>query len=248
MDQFLPHILVAVLVAMLLLGAWALWHRRQQMRSPSHARSRAEQSDDLDTVISWEPRSTRVLTTPEREAYHTLRKALPDHMIMAQLPLARFLKVPTRNSYSEWLRRVGSLCADLVICDDNAHVVAVVEVRQPAGGKDRERMLKRHTRLDRVLEAAHIPVHVWLEGALPGPAVARETILGGGVTFTTRSGATLVDTSAAQRNLGAAVSMLPIDLDVDDDTTSGEASRRMSTWFDSAQSGIMPLQDTPTGR
>lgn len=247
MEQFLPHILVAVLVALLLLGGYALWSRRQQMRSPSHARSRADKSDDLDTVASWEPRSTRVLTTPEREAYHTLRKALPDHMILAQLPLARFLKVPTRNSYSEWLRRVGSLCADLVICDDNAHVVAVVEIRQPAGSKDRERMLKRHARLDKVLAAANIPVHVWLEGALPGPAVARETILGGGVAFTTRSGATLVDTSGSHRSLNAPV--LTIDVDVDEDESrSGEASRRMSTWFDSAQSGLTPLQDTPVTR
>ena len=34
---------------------------------------------------------------------------------------------------------------------------------------------------DRVLLGARIPVHVWLEGALPGPVVAREAILGAAV-------------------------------------------------------------------
>jgi hypothetical protein len=245
MDQLSPLVLAAILGVVLLCGAWLLVRRRQQMRSSSHGRSRQAQSDELDTVASWEPSATRVLTTPEREAYQILRKALPEHMLLAQVPLARFLKVPTRNSYSEWMRRVGALCADLVVCDANAQVVAVIEIRQPVTGKDRDRNAKRHARMDKVLAAANIPVHVWLDGALPGPAVARETVLGGSVVFTTKSGATLVDTSALERSrgaAGAAGAQVEVDLDVDD-STGGEASRRMSTWFESAQSGNVPLDE-----
>jgi hypothetical protein len=248
MDQLSPLVLAAILGVVLLCGAWLLVRRRQQMSSPSHGRSRQTQSDELDTVAAWEPTATRVLTTPEREAYQTLRKALPEHMVLAQVPLARFLKVPTRNSYSEWMRRVGALCADLVVCDANAQVVAVIEIRQPVTSKDRDRNAKRHARMDKVLAAANIPVHVWLDGALPGPAVARETVLGGSVVFTTKSGATLVDTSALERSrgaagaLGAAGAQVEVDLDVDD-SNGGEASRRMSTWFESAQSGNVPLDE-----
>jgi hypothetical protein len=249
MDQLSPLVLAAILGVVLLCGAWMLVRRRQQMQPDSHGRNRQAQADELDTVASWEPSATRILTTAEREAYHILRKALPEHMLLAQVPLARFLKVPTRNSYSEWMRRVGSLCADLVVCDANAQVVAVVEIRQPVGGKDRDRTAKRHARLDKVLAAANIPVHVWLDGALPGPAVARETVLGGSVVFTTKSGATLVDTSALERSRGAAGAavtagggQVEVDLDVDD-STGGEASRRMSTWFESAQSGNVPLDE-----
>ncbi len=240
MDQLSPLALAAILGVVLLAGAWVLVRRRQQMRSPTHGRNRQAQSEELDTVASWEPTATRVLTSSEREAYQILRKALPEHMVLAQVPLARFLKVPTRNSYSEWMRRVGSLCADIVVCDAHAQVVAVIEVRQPVGSKDRERSVKRHARLDKVLAAASIPVHVWLEGALPGPAIARETVLGGSVVFTTKSGATLVDTSALERSRGGADAQLEVDLDVDD-SSGGESSRRMSTWFESAQSGHVPL-------
>jgi hypothetical protein len=56
----------------------------------------------LDTLADWEPRSIRVLYTAEREAYHVLRKALPEHMVPAQVPLARFLKV----AHAQLLQRV----------------------------------------------------------------------------------------------------------------------------------------------
>ena len=72
------------------------------------------------------PQATRVLTAAERQAFEILRTALPAHIVLAQVPLARFIKVPTRNSYAEWLRRAGHLSADLVVCDRHSQVVAVV--------------------------------------------------------------------------------------------------------------------------
>jgi hypothetical protein len=275
MERLTPYLLVLALLLMLLWGVVVLI-RRRRAHGGAVSRGRASKSQDLDTVAGWEPTAARLLSVPEREAYHTLRSALPEHMVLAQVPLARFLKVPTRNSYSEWMRRVGSLCADLVICDATAQVVAVVEVRQPFGS-DKERNLKRHARMDRVLDAAKIPVHVWLDNALPGPAVARETILGAAVVFTTKSGATLVDTASrakapplpttgAPAMPGLAVSeAAPVDFDLDvpdadaplpiaevtmpmemheleaAEDERDEVSRRMSTWFESAQSGKMPL-------
>jgi hypothetical protein len=116
-----------------------------------------------------------VLTTTEREAYDILRSALPAHMVLAQVPLQRFIKVPTRNSYTEWLRRAGHLCADLVICDRHSQVVAVVEVQAPDEVLS-ERAQKRRHRLARVLKAARIPVHVWSAAALPSIEAAREAI------------------------------------------------------------------------
>lgn len=255
LELLAPYLPVLMLFLVLMIGLAVLWRRRQQARRLHHGRGKQAQAEELDTVTSWEPTATRVLSTPEREAYHTLRRALPEHMILAQVPLARFLKVPTRNSYAEWMRRVGALCADLVICDSQSQVVAVVEVRQPMG-RAKERAQRRHDRMDRVLAAANIPVHVWLDGALPGPAVARETILGAAVVFTTKSGATLVDTSARAkapplpgggRGLdGLAVNETPVDFDLDQTADEdGPASRRMSMWFESAQpsSGAMPLDE-----
>ena len=129
-----PVLMAGILGSSGIAGAW--WysrHRGASARSGHGGASRPkarqegkvrfgrkpadDAADNLDTLMGWEPVATRVLTTGEREAYHILRKALPDHVILAQVPVARFIKVPTKNSYSEWLRRVGSLCADLVVCD-----------------------------------------------------------------------------------------------------------------------------------
>lgn len=232
----------------------------------SLSRNRGERTpDQLDTLIDWEPMATRVLTTNEREAWHVLRRALPDHMVLGQVPVARFIKVPTRNPYSEWLRRVGSLCADLVVCDAQSQVIAVVEVRQPAS-KENERARRRHARMDRVLDAARIPVHVWLEGALPGPVVAREAILGAATASTGPQ--SLVGNEGARRDAEAAAVVASlqgggnfeglslqeraIDVVVDEAMDEWEANGGAdgerkepppSTWFDDMDldSGRMPL-------
>jgi len=166
---------LAYLLPLAVIALLALWWL---LRRPVAAGARPMQTDRLDTLGAWPPRGTRLLTTQERLAYGTLTRALPDHMILAQVPLARFLKVPTRNSYTEWKRRLGNQCADLVVCDMSSQVVAVVDV-QASAGQASERAHTRLTRMARALKAADIPLHVWTENALPSVEAARETILAG---------------------------------------------------------------------
>jgi hypothetical protein len=117
------------------------------------------------------PQAVRVMTLPERKAFELLRRALPrNHMVLAQVPLARFISVPTLHSYADWLHKVGRLCPDLVVCDASSRVVAIVEIATPDHG---ERSRKRHERVHRVVQAAGIPVHVWAEGSMPGVLEAR---------------------------------------------------------------------------
>lgn len=275
-----PVWLAGVLACAGLAGAW--WYSRhravasprakahlkaqakaRQSSKPRFGRKAAPANEALDTLADWEPVATRVLTTSEREAYHVLRRALPDHMVLAQIPVARFIKVPTENPYSEWLRRVGSLCADLVVCDMASQVVAVVEIRQPMS-RENERSQRRHTRMDRVLAAARIPVHVWLEGSLPGPAVAREAVLGAAINSSGRAG--YQDLSVARRDAEAAavvasmqmptgamnglsVDETPVDFNLDNWSDDDEAERKEpppSTWFDDLDSDAMPLDNTPS--
>jgi hypothetical protein len=98
---------------------------RRRGRSGSPAQGR----DALDTVQDWPPEPARVMTVQERQAYELLRRALPGYMVLAQVPLSRFVRVPTRHSYTEWLQRVGTLSADLLVCDTGSRVLAVIDVR-----------------------------------------------------------------------------------------------------------------------
>lgn len=170
--QGLPWILLALAIGV---GApalgWWLRRREAQILSPGGLRM----AETRDTVADWPPTATRLLTGAERLAYRALLGALPDCLVFAQVPIARFLRVPTRHSYGDWLARVGQHQVDLLVCDRATAVLAAVEIR-PA--QDGGRPLQRHRRLTRVLQAAGVRVAVWQEGVIPGSAQAiRDALL-----------------------------------------------------------------------
>jgi len=149
----------------LLLLAWA-WMRIRGR----HSHGRHDEREALDTVAAWPPQAVRVLTVSERQAYELLRRALPGFLVLAQVPLSRFLRVPTRNSYTDWIQRVGLISADLLLCDAGSRVLAVIDIR---GGNETARAARRHQRMVRVLTSAGVPVLTWKEGGLPSLAEMR---------------------------------------------------------------------------
>jgi len=159
----------ATLLVALALLLTALWLRRRL------ATPRDSDSDDpLDTVQAWPPQAVRVMTLGERQAYDILRRALPGHVVLAQVPLSRFISVPTRFPYSQWLQRAGRLGVDLLVCDASSRAVTAVEVRTAS---ESARSAKRHQRLVDVLSAAGVDVFEWHEDNLPSVTEARALFL-----------------------------------------------------------------------
>jgi hypothetical protein len=144
----------ALLAAVLLLLT-LLFVRRRQTAAPARP-----PVDALDTVAAWPPQAVRVMTLPERQAHDLLRKVLPrNYVVLAQVPLARFISVPTTHPHTEWLRRVGRLSPDLLVCDGASRVVAAIDIVDADGNTERSR--ERRARVTKVLHSARIPVHVW---------------------------------------------------------------------------------------
>ena len=159
-----PTAAAVLLVAIAVLLS-VLWLRRRL------ATARPLLADEsLDTVQAWPPQAVRVMTLGERQAYEILRRSLPGHVVLAQVPLSRFISVPTRFPYSQWLQRAGRLGVDLLVCDFSSRAVAAVEVRT---SDESARSAKRHQRLVEVLRAAGVTVHEWNEDDLPSVAEAR---------------------------------------------------------------------------
>jgi Protein of unknown function (DUF2726) len=156
---------LAALTITALLMSW-LWARRRG-QGPRH-----ERSDALDTIADFPPQAVRVLTLTERQAYDLLQRALPGHLVLAQVPLSRFISVPAVQMHGEWLNRVGRLSVDLLVCDKSSNVIAAIEIRTE---QESARSQKRHARLVRVLQAARIPVQQWDAGALPSTAEVRSS-------------------------------------------------------------------------
>jgi Protein of unknown function (DUF2726) len=231
----LDVLLIAGAAVMVALIAYLFVRGRQQSVDPEAGGSRRTK-DDVDTLAAWPPEVTRLLTSGERSAHEVLAKALPECMIFAQVPLARFVKVPRRHSYAEWLTRVGHLCADFIICDRASLVIGAVLLQTI---RDSERSDRRRARMTRVLKAAGVKVFAWREEALPTPQAAREQILQRtGVPDT----ATPIEPVPArpQRSSGAPVPIpLPEVVALDDHSPRQEPPP--STWFDDLDSGRMPL-------
>ncbi|MEY3252577.1 MAG: hypothetical protein RL227_1550 [Pseudomonadota bacterium] len=154
--ESLPSFAAPLTLLLLLTWLGMRWRSRQS----AHASRR----EALDTVADWPPEAARVLSITERQAYDLLKRAMPGYLVLGQVPLSRFVRVPARHSYNEWLQRVGSLSADLLICDSGSRVLAVIDIRNP---EESARSRRRHERMARVLRAANIRVHEWREDQLP---------------------------------------------------------------------------------
>lgn len=227
--------LVAIVACSALLVLALAWQWRSRRR-----RAGLEQDgEDDDTIRGWQPQPTRVLTAPERLAYVVLVRALPEHLILAQVPLARFLRVSTRRSFQEWLRRIGQLSPDLLVCDSASQVIAAIEVRPP-DHQLTPRARERIARMRRVLTAADIPFHVWTETALPTPEVARAAIL---------TGPTALPPPAAPGPGGSfdprpTWSPSPIE-QMEPDEIIEMREPLSTTWFDGIDSRPVPLRTLP---
>ncbi len=231
------------LLAIVLLLAW--WWLRQRGSAGSAS---GKSADRLDTVTGWPPQPTRVLSTQERLAFGTLARAMPEYMILAQVPLARFINVPRRNSYADWLRRIGNQCADFVVCDMAAQVIAVVEVQVPQAG---ERAQKRLTRMQRTLKAAKVPLLIWTENAIPAADAAREQILpkpeapAAGAAQVAASPVVAAAPAFKPAVAVAAVGPNPFD-EADRDSTQDEMIELLepppSTWYDDLDTAPTPLK------
>jgi hypothetical protein len=161
-------VIVAIVLAAVVLSMWFLESRKRPARA-------AKSDEAMDTVADWPPQAVRVLTLEERHAFEIVRRAMPKHMVLAQVPLARFISVSTENPYAEWLQRAGRLSVDLLITDNSSRPVAAVEIH---AAEQSPRDAKRHKRLARVLQDAGVTVHTWYENRLPTADQARRQLLG----------------------------------------------------------------------
>lgn len=220
-------------VVLLLLWLVVLWRR-----GASADRKKARALDSLDTVTAWTPEVTRILSMHERQAHTALTRGLPDHMVLAQVPLARFLKVPKRHSYGEWMNRVGHLNADLLVCNKASEVVAVIEIHSP---RDSTRSRQRHERMARVLKAAGVRLIVWMEGSIPSPEAARAAVL----PQEQRQEAAAAAAAPAMRPMPSTkppLSTIPVAEAEEVGTDTGRLREPApSTWFDDFDSGPTPL-------
>lgn len=119
----------------------------------------------------WPFYARKPLSVPEQVLYFRLKKALPEHIVLAQVALSRMLGVKKGNNFQAWFNRINRMSADFVVCLKDATVVAVIELddssHQHADRKATDQ------KKNKALSAAGIRIERWQTNALPDEATIK---------------------------------------------------------------------------
>jgi len=70
----------------------------------------------------------RPMGAAEQVLYFRLIKALPGHIVLAQVSASRILSVMPNYHFQHWHKRLHNLSYDFVVCDKNFSVIAAIEL------------------------------------------------------------------------------------------------------------------------
>ncbi len=131
-------------------------------------------SSDAMTTGRW-PFSLRPpLTEPEQVLYFRLCQALPDHIVLAQVGMSRFLAVRRGHNARAWYNRINRMSVDFLVCTKDASVIAAVEL-DDASHQHPDRV-SADAKKELALNAAGVRLLRWKVGAMPDEAVIQRSI------------------------------------------------------------------------
>jgi very-short-patch-repair endonuclease len=124
---------------------------------------------------TWPFYARKPLSEPEQILYFRLIKALPEHIVLAQVQLSRLLGVKKGNNSQAWFNRINRLSADFVVCNKDSSVVAVIELDDAS--HEREDRQKTDAKKDKALASAGVRMIRWRTKALPDDAAIKQSLL-----------------------------------------------------------------------
>jgi Protein of unknown function (DUF2726) len=130
MQPTLPWILAA-LTAALILGAAMAW--RLNRRASRHS----------GLPSAWALSARPVFSSDERQAYRQLRDALPEHIVLAKLPLVRLCQPVDPQEVRYWYDLLGNTHVSFAICNANGRVLAAVDLDNGRNTSRRNTQIKQ---------------------------------------------------------------------------------------------------------
>ena len=119
----------------------------------------------------WPFYAKKPLSSAEQVLYFRLCKALPEHIVLAQVGLSRILGVKKGNNFGEWFNRINRMSADFVLCSKDLTIVAVIELDDASHEKaDRQ---AADAKKDKALGSAGIRIVRWHVKSIPDEAAIK---------------------------------------------------------------------------
>lgn len=123
----------------------------------------------------WPFYAKKPLSNPEQVLYLRLRKALPEHIVLAQVGLSRMLGVKKGNNFGEWFNRINRMSADFVLCSKDSTIVAVIELDDTSHeNADRQ---AADVKKNKALSSAGIRIVRWQAKSIPDEATIKATFV-----------------------------------------------------------------------
>ncbi len=116
----------------------------------------------------------KVMSKPEQALYYRLTAALPDHIVLAQVQLSRFLGVKQGYPFHEWNNKINRMSADFLICNKDSRIVAVIELDD--NSHKSEKRQQADEKKDRAIKAAGLTVIRWNVQNMPDSEKIREQL------------------------------------------------------------------------
>ena len=131
-------------------------------------------SSDATSRGPWPFSLRQPLTEPEQVLYFRLRQALPDHMVLAQVGMSRFLAVRRGHNARAWYDRINRMSVDFLVCTKDASVVAAIEL-DDASHQQPDRA-NADAKKELALKAAGVRLVRWKVSAMPDEAAIQKSI------------------------------------------------------------------------
>ncbi len=125
---------------------------------------------------SWPFYAKKPLTEVERILYHRLVKALPDHIVLAQVQLSRVLGVKRGYNFNEWNNRINRMSLDFVVCHKDSTIVSVIELDDQT--HERESRKEADVKKNKALSSAGLSLVRWQVKQIPSEREIREHFFG----------------------------------------------------------------------
>ena len=116
------------------------------------------------------------LTQPEQVLYHRLVKALPEHIVLAQVQVSRILGVKKGSNFNEWNNRINRLSYDFVVCSKDSTVLAAIELDDKS--HDSNRRTATDDKKNKATADAGLRLIRWNVRALPDDSATQQALRG----------------------------------------------------------------------
>ena len=123
---------------------------------------------------SWPFIAKKPLTRVEQALYFRLIDALPQQIVLAQVPMTSFLRVRRGQTWSEWHSRISQKSVDYLICERDFSIVAAIELDDAS--HDSPARVHADATKSRALTSAGVTLVRWRTTAMPDIATIRSIV------------------------------------------------------------------------